>query len=287
MAMRYFLCCLPLVIALGCALAPDIVPVSARLPDELLLTSAPEPRDDTKKPIDSAGMAKLAGEDPVAFIRNVIRRYDREVKGYRVTLDKQERVRGKLLPKEVVRAAFREQPFSVLMEWTEGAREASKTLWVEGENDKMMLVLPHGWLNLAPVVRRDPTGAQAMAASRYPITEFGIQIGTRRTAAAWEKARKRGHLKILFHGEKRLKELGDRPAWELQRVGYPKAEVDGITGETFYYDTKTWLQVGSVLKGKDDKLIASYYFRDLELNPDFPAATFTRASLTRKPAKGK
>jgi hypothetical protein len=102
------------------------------------------------------------------------------------------------------------------------------------------------------------------------------------TLEAWEKAHKRGDLKVLFNGVKRLEELNDRPCWELQRVGYPRPERDGILGETFYFDRENWLQVGSVLLGEDDRLIARYYFRDLELNPDFPPGTFTRAALTRK-----
>ena len=86
-------------------------------------------------------------------------------------------------------------------------------------------------------------------------------------------------LKVVFGGEKRLKELDGRPCWEMKRIGYPKPEDDGIIESTWYFDKENWLQIGSILKGENDRLIATYYFRDLELNPEFAQDTFTKASL--------
>ena len=57
------------------------------------------------------------------------------------------------------------------------------------------------------------------------------------------------------------------------------AEEDGITELTTYIDKETWLQVGSVLKGEENKLVASYYFRDIKLNPDYKADQFTKAAV--------
>jgi outer membrane lipoprotein-sorting protein len=68
----------------------------------------------------------------------------------------------------------------------------------------------------------------------------------------------------------------------LQRVNYTGPEDDGILGATFYFDRETWLQVGSILVDKDDQTIARYFFRDVEVNPDFSPGTFTRAALEKK-----
>ena len=73
-------------------------------------------------------MTRLAKTDPVAFIEACIRRYDREVKGYRCVMHKQERLDGKVAAVGGDRLQFREKPFSVLMDWREGARLAQKTL---------------------------------------------------------------------------------------------------------------------------------------------------------------
>src|SRR5207253_2404277 len=134
-------------------------------------------------------MEKLARTDPVAFIIECVDRYDREVRGYRVTLSKRERVNGTLYPPEgkpteVVRCAFREKPFSVLMHWKRGERKAQATLYVEGENRNQLLVRPAGVINwVVSIVSRDLGDKEVRQSSRYPVTEFGIQVGMRRTLA--------------------------------------------------------------------------------------------------------
>ena len=114
------------------------------------------------------------------------------------------------------------------------------------------------------------------------MTEFGIKIGSQRTLAAWVAAKKDGSLYIEFLGEKKIKELGDRPCGVLKRTRFRKTEEDGIGELTIYIDKETWLQTGSVLKGKNGEFMAEYLFRDVELNPKFDDDTFTRKSLQKK-----
>lgn len=290
-----FVCCLLLLGLVGCTLAPDSTSRPAAPPEEEpaaveshVAPTRLSPPAGTKRGLDSAAMEKLARTDPVAFINACVERHDREVRGYRVTLSKRERVGGKLYPPEnrpteVVRCSFREKPFSVRMDWKRGERLARKTLFVQGENDGKLLAVPTSWRTwFVSIARRDPTSEDARGSSRYPITEFGIGIGMRRTQSAWQRAKKNGQLHVLFNGEKRPKELDGQPCWELKRVRYARPEEDGIVEATLYFDTRTWLQVGSILKDENDRLIAAYYFTDLELNPEFPADTFTEAGLKKK-----
>jgi hypothetical protein len=240
-----------------------------------------EVRDRGGRLPSNAEMEKLARTDPVAFLENCLRRYDREVKGYRATLQKQERIGGTLQSTEVIDVAFREEPFSVLMKWRKGTRLAQKTLFVKGEYDDQLQVLPSGILSLAGVVPRDPNGADARQSSRYTITEFGLKIGTQRTLAAFEAAKKDKGLHVEYLGKKKIKEAGGRLCWVLRRDRYKKPEVDGVTGLTFYVDVETWLQVGSTLKGAGNRLIGEYFFRDIVLNPDFDKGTFSREALKK------
>jgi hypothetical protein len=287
--MRRLLYCLPLLLPLGCALAPEGTSTALSPIDEPTFSAEPDKpippskQDKTKRRPTTAEMEKLAQSDLIAFLKECMARYDREVRGYRVLLAKRERVDGKLMPPEEVRCAFRQKPFSVLMVWEKGAGRASKTLFVKGENDDKLLALPSGRIArfVAGVVSRDVDGPDARATSRFPVTKFGIRTGIKGALDAWVKARKRGDLKIQFNGTKRLEELDNRPCWEVKRIGYRKPEDDGILEATFYFDKENWLQTGSILRGKDGKLIASYFFRDLELNPKFPADTFTREALKR------
>jgi hypothetical protein len=272
---RRVLLCLPFCLAL----AQD----GPRPPTAPATQSSSKPAsDDGAQLPDAKGLVRLARTDPVEFVEACLRRYGREVKGYRCTLQKQERLGGKLQRSEVMDAAFREDPFSVLLDWQEGVRLAQRVLYVKGEHDGQMLARPAGWRGkLVSFVARDPEGPEARESGRYPVTEFGIQKGMERTLAAWFAARKAGALHVEYLGEKKMPEAGDRVCHVLKRTGYARPEEDGITEATLYFDRETWLQVGSVLKGEEGKLLGEYFFRDVRLNPEFDAETFTRAALTR------
>ncbi len=236
--------------------------------------------DGARLPTD-AQMEKLAKTDPIAFLENCLKRYDRDVKGYQTTLIKQERLGGKLQPTEVIDVQFREDPFSVLFTWKEGLRLARRVLYVKGKYNDQLIVKPSGLAALIGTVERDPNGADAKNSGRYPLPEFGIKIGTQRTLAAWKAAAKEGALHVEFLGERKIKETGDRVCWVLKRTGYKRPEEDGITQFTTYIDKETWLQVGTILKGPSNELIGEYIFRDIKRNPAFKDDTFTREAVAK------
>lgn len=233
-------------------------------------------------------MEKLAKDDPIAFMEDCLRRYQREVKGYTCTFQKQERIGGvnqKLEDKEIIEVAFREKPFSVYFQWLQGARKAERALYVEGENGGKMLARPAGGIQrlaVGDVVERDFSHPDVKASSRYTLKEFGIYIGAQRTLESWKAAKANNALHVEYLGVVNLKEAGDRPCYKLRRTKFEKPEADGITEYTGYIDKETWLQVGSVLKGDEGKLIGEYYFRDIKLNPEFKEGQFTRAALVPK-----
>jgi hypothetical protein len=247
----------------------------------LLAASAPDVRDvpvhETATPVSEA---TPPNPDPIAFLKMCIDRYNREVRGYNCTMEKRERIVGRLYAKEVIEIALREHPFSVSMHWLEGARKADKALYVEGENGGKMLARPHGALARAiagNVVERDVEGPDARQSGRYTLKQFGIKKGTERTLAAWEAARKAGTLHVEYLGVHKVQETGNRPCYKLHRTSGPEA--DGVIDSTFYIDVDYWLQVGSVLKGDGEKLIGEYFFRDIHLNPTFSKDQFTPAAL--------
>ncbi len=286
--MRRILLCLPLCLLL----APESPPLKA--PDDK--TRPAEVVDQSRTvgfavgswsapllfPLpDDAQMEQLAKTDPIAFFRAILRRYDREVTSYTCTLEKTERLDGQVQPTEEIAIWFREYPFSALLEWNKGARLAKRSLYVRGQNNDKLLVLPNGrLLSLAGVVERDVDSASAKSSGRYLQSEFGIKIGTERTVSSWEAAKKNNALHIEYLGIKKVPELGNRPCYVFKRAPYDKPEEDGITEATLYIDKETWLQSGSVVKGADG-LIGAYYFRDVKINPDFKPDTFTKKALSR------
>src|SRR5262245_9994752 len=87
----------------------------------------------------------LPEKDPLVFLHKSLEKYDQNgVKSYTCTFVKQERIDGRLQPREVIRAAFRESPHSVFFQWVEGQRLASRVLYVEGANNDKMLAHPSG-----------------------------------------------------------------------------------------------------------------------------------------------
>jgi hypothetical protein len=249
--------------------------------------SPPERRvPDNGAPLsDAARMEALARTDAVAFLEECLRRYQRDVTGYTATLQKQERLGGELGGREVIRVAFRESPYGVALEWLEGGHRAFRVLYVAGENDNQLLAAVKNpvSLPLAPkvlVVSREVHSAEARESGRFTLDHFGMAAGMRRAYDDWKKAAQRGELHVEYRGRQAPAEAGGRTCYVLHRSGFARPEHDGVTEQTLYIDTETWLQVGSVAHGAAG-LIGEYYFRDVRLNPEFPPGQFRREALKK------
>lgn len=221
---------------------------------------------------------------PLEFLDLCLDRYERDVRSYKLTFLKRERVAGKLYPPEgkgfeKMQVHFREKPFSVHMAWLANAHLAQKVLYVEGENDGQMVVRPHGKLLSAFVVSREVRGPDARSSGRYTIDQFGLYLAQKRTVDRMREAARRGALHLEYQGLVKLGEVGGRACYKFLRKPYQPPEDDNISELTVYIDAETWLQVGSVLRDPDGKLIAEYYFRDVEINPDIDKQQFTRGAV--------
>lgn len=224
----------------------------------------------------------LARTDGVELLRQSLLKYQQSVKSYTCTLCKQERVKGKLNPPEVIEAWFKEEPYSVLMHWKEGAGLASASLYVTGENDGMMCVrLAARAGKFLGIIKNAPDSNEAKDNTRYLITEFGLRCGTERTYKAWKNLRDRGtSLQVEYLGlRKNVEEAGGRDCHVVRRICNPPEE-EGLTNVTIYIDAETWFQVGSVLMA-GDSLIGSYWFKDINLNAVFDDKLFKPETLKK------
>jgi hypothetical protein len=254
--------------------------------DEPPVTEAQVPREvpeeSSRAPsATNVAMATLAAADPVLFLEKSLEQYERNINGYRCVMQKQERLAGKLQPKEIIEAWFREKPHSVLFHWVQGARKAEGALYVAGQNGGKMLARPSGSFArriVGDVVERDVDGPDAKQSGRYALSEFGMKKAMQRTLNAWKASKQRGRLHVEYLGEHRVKEAGDRVCYKLRRK-YEAPENDGVTEITIYVEKESLLQVGSILKGEEGKLIGEYYFRDIHVNPTFARAQFERGAL--------
>jgi hypothetical protein len=245
---------------------------------------AEKPAPTTDKLPTNAEMEELLRKNPMAFLENTLEKYRREVKaGYHLTLWKHEVIDGKDLPNELIDVYYREKPYSVYFSWQEGATKAKKLLYVEGENKdskgkSQMLVQPNGAFLSKFVVSRDPRGSDAKASAHYPLDDFGFYNNQTRTLKAWQTNFKRGTQKVEYLGMKKVKELDDRLCFSFRAVTTTPV-ADGVAELTSYFDAETWFQTGSIIKDKDGKLMGEYYFRAVQLNPEFKPDQFTREGL--------
>src|SRR5262245_55733056 len=177
---------------------------------------------------DNAHMEELAKKDPIAFLENCLRRYNREVKGYSVTMQKQERIQGTLNKKEIIEVHYKHGPakdgHSVFMRWIEGARLAARVIYVDGENlgsdgRSKMVVKPTGLVGFL-TVERDPEGADAKKSGRYNLKEFGLKMGLQRTLSSFQDAQKEGALHVTYLGRQKVPEAGGRECFALKRSPY-------------------------------------------------------------------
>jgi len=271
----------------------------------LIIRDKQVPVEAVHEPVLSAGplpaneqFAELARTDPIAALDASLRRYREQVHGYRAVLHKQERIGGKLYEQEGIRIAFRESPFSVLMLWDNGARRAGLgtvrgSLYVKGQHDGDMIGWrPDAFLKKTTVSTRE---SRARDASRFSIEEFGLYHGALRTYRAWTAARDSGAWNCKYIETKAIPELDGHVCHVIQRICEPDEFDAFLTGEkppvapattadsfhtiTIMLDAETWLQTGAILERANRELVASYFFRDVQLNPTFPADQFTKEAL--------
>jgi outer membrane lipoprotein-sorting protein len=226
-------------------------------------------------PSEKVSDESLPAKNPVAFLEKCLKHYDRTVKGYRVIFHKQERIKGHLNKPEEILVYFREKPFSVYFEWLKNWQLARRVVYVEGENEGKMLV--RAFIQIFNR-KEDVDGANAKRSGRYTLRDFGLKKGAERTLDSWKKAQARGTLHVKYLG---VYKVGGRPCYKFHRTGYDPPEEDGIADLTVYIDQKTLLQVGSVLKDENGKLIATYFFKKIRLNPKFDPDQFKPEALTR------
>ena len=128
-------------------------------------------------------------------------------------------------------------------------------------------------------VNKDIHSEEVKKTGRFTIDTFGIYLGTERTLDSMLKAEKKGMLHVEYKGLCEVPQLENRRCHMFVRTPYDEKEDEGINEYTIFIDEENWLQVGSVLKDAEGKLIGSYFFSDLKINPDFKKNQFTRAGL--------
>ena len=293
---------LPMICAvcLAATPVPSLAPVTAR-PEPI--TEAPTSTD--IGPVTAAKLAALAKSDPIALLDACRRKYTAEYRGYRATMIKRERINGTLHDEEEIRVAVREQPYAVLMLWQRGSRDSQVAglklgkiegvLYALGENKGSVIV----WRPTAIFTQKsvDPASDSARATARFTLTEGGLSHAIERTHRSWSEGRERGLAKVTYVETRAVPEVGGRvchivrketaqpeldPFLMSEKMPDPATRsLDAFSKVDVMLDAETGLQVGSIIRRADGELVASYFFRDVQLNPAFDKNQFKPTALKK------
>jgi hypothetical protein len=216
----------------------------------------------------------LARKDHVEALKFCLEEYGRTSRNFRCTFIKQERINGKVGPEQEIAVKFREKPYCVAMAWTRNAPLGDRVLYVEGKWDSMMLVRPSNAFAraLAPTVKRQPDGEEAMATTLRPANQFGFDRGIRSLIDIYTQAKKAGDLREevlpvdyeMSDGRKAIVLVRHLP----EGKGYPAYETK------IYIDKATFLPV--MIEGftSRNEFICRYLYKDIDFKANLTDQDF-------------
>ena len=226
-------------------------------------------------------MEQLAQTDPIAFFEKCLENYDRNVKDYKVTFAKQEKIGHKVSEEQITEVRFREEPYSVDMRWVHNAGRASRLLYVEGQRvdkhgNEMALIKPSGvWGGLGIKVERDIHGRDAKREGRRTIDQFGFRNTLGFLIHYSSKARNSGELVLKYIGQGRVDE---RPTYVFERL-LPYNGDDSLYPDRLLrvHIDKEWLVPTVCLSYEDEDgkaLLGSYILTGAQFNIGYTDADF-------------
>lgn len=135
--------------------------------------------------MDTLKFCTLMLQDGARFMENM--------SDYTIQFHKEERINGDMQAPQAIDMKVQHTPhFAVYMKWRTGDR-GRQVLYSEEYDDGCMVVKFGGFKKILPALKVDPNCANAMAESRYPVTEAGVLGMIRQILAHRERDLKRGH----------------------------------------------------------------------------------------------
>lgn len=228
---------------------------------------------DVSPQVKDADLESVARRDPLGFLRFCLRSVERGVRDYRCTFMKKERLPRGMTEEQVIAVWYRDDPFSVRMEWLENAGRASVVTFVEGRwrsgGQQQANVIPSGIFGfLAPGgVKRDIHGKDMRESSRRTIDQFGFRNSLKLIIKCCELAESDPYCSLEYQG--RAVRTG-RECFRFERR-LPYREPGGAWPDhllRFYIDVERLVPVAvfAYSDATGDRLLGSYISKDVELN---------------------
>ncbi|MBN2211188.1 MAG: DUF1571 domain-containing protein [Sedimentisphaerales bacterium] len=219
----------------------------------------------------AAHLLQLSQTDHIALLEWAVQRYEQQVQDYRVNFEKQERINNELKPAQIISVNFKEEPFSVLMNWESKGGPIDKLLFVEGQNDDMMLVHPAGLLGFIKSVKKDPTSEEVRRSSRGTPDQFGFYRCMQSLLKVYRQAQENGDLETACLGQT---EVDGRACLAIERrlpagKDYPCARLILEIDQEYIVPTRISMY------DWQDNLLCIYEYKDIEFNVGLADVAFT------------
>jgi len=220
-------------------------------------------------------LTDLAKTDHITLLKWSMKKYKQHVHDYQGIFYRRERVNGKLRYKEEIAIKFKEEPFSLLMNWKENPDKIDKLLYVENRrNNSKMIVHPTGLFSWIKSIERDPRCKEALRSSRSTCDEFGFYRTMAKILKVYEQADKQEDLQIRYLGETRI---DDRPCIAIERRLPPRKQYLAAR-VVLEFDKEYILPTSITSYDWQGKLLSQYVYKNLCFNSDLKSAQFTRAA---------
>jgi hypothetical protein len=262
---------LPLSAAVSSYLPQAAIPVACAQP-QMVQPGAGMPQPQPKaQPVQQSPL-----DVPLQMVLEARQVYT-QVNDYTCILISQERVKGKLLPEQVIQMTFRKTPFSVHMKWVGKEKTGQEVCFVTGRNGNKMRVLPDGiaknfgWMTIAV---DDP---KVLQHSRHVITEAGFGNIIERCLAGWDAERSLNKTQVAVAEY----EYNKRRCWRVETVHTAKDPSFLYYRTVVYFDKETKLPVRMEAYdwprpgGPDGgELLECFSYIELRFNTNPPDAMF-------------
>jgi hypothetical protein len=265
---------------LALALLGTALAVSAYLPvGNSVPTAVAEPQAPYVPPAggQAAQGAPSPIDEPLRLVAAAAQSYQ-QVRDYTCTLIKQERIKGVLLPENVMLMKFRQQPFSVYMRWSAPQQFVGQEVcYVHGKNKNMMRVRSTGILKTFGFVSISPQDPRALEHSKHTITEAGLGNLIGQMQQEWTRVRQRAKIQV------RLAEYqyDRKPCTRAEIIYQERQAQDYCYRAVVYFDKQNhlpvrmecydWPRAGGP---PDGDLLESFSYANLQLNVGLNDAHF-------------
>jgi len=222
---------------------------------------------------DQGKILQLAKTDQIALLKWSMEHYEKNVRDYQGTLYKQECIAGKLGKEQVIRFKFKENPFSIFMQWRKNAGPTDRLLYVEGMHDNKMIVHPKTFLlgMIIKSVKRDPHGKEARKVSLRTCDEFGFYRIMQEMLRILQLAEKNNGLKVKSVGQTVI----DGHKFVKLEILLPISTEYAESRVLMHIDTENLMPVYVAGFDRKNKLIGKYIHKDLRFNTGLSNDDFT------------